>query len=183
MQSNMIKLKPLIEGLHMDPKASKLGEVKRIARIAKKHASYFLEQTGLEYPDQFTMKIKTIPGKGYEDALAIYKIHSILSGRPVFWMNSNLPDMVAKWDDPMPIIRVLTDNIIHEWWHAISELLRVMKYGQQRKVRTPIPKMYGPTEEREAVAFVGWAFYGKEKVMEPYFKLAIKEFNSFSVYD
>ena len=77
----------------------------------------------------------------------------------------------------------LTDNIIHEWWHAISELLRVMKYGQQRKVRTPIPTMYGPTEEREAVAFVGWAFYGKEKVMEPYFKLAIKEFNSFSVYD
>lgn len=179
----MIKLKTLIEGLHMDPKLPKLEELERIGSSAKKHAVFFLEKAGLEYPDQFTMKIKTISGKGYEDALAVYRSHSILSGRPTFWMNANLPAMVDKWDDPMPIIRVLTDNIIHEWWHAISELLRVMKYGQQKKVKTPIQKMYGPTEEKEAVAFVGWAFYGKEKAMEPYFQLAIKEFNSFSVYD
>lgn len=162
---------------------STLEELKMVGRTAKKHAAYFLEQAGLEHPEQFIMKIRPIKVRGLENALAIYKHSSILSGRPIFWMNANLPEMIKKWDDPMPVIRILTDNIIHEWWHAISELLRVMKYGQQKEVKSPIPEKYGQKEEDEAMAFVGWVFYGEGKEYESYFKLAIKEFNAFSVYD
>lgn len=166
----------------IDESSISLEELKDIANTAKKHAIFFLEEAGLKYPDYFTMKITSFKGE-HAGHLALYKFGSIRSGKPIFWMNSDLPEMMKKWQTPAPIIRVLTENIVHEWWHAITDLLRIMKYSQQRTVKTPIPDTYGATEEEEAIEFAKWAFYGTPSNKESYFKSAIQEFNSFSIYD
>ncbi len=155
-----------------------LEELESICLTAKKHAAFFLDAKGFDHADDFTLKIRAFPGNNMERSIAIYRNNSILLKKPIFWINIRIAEILKKLRYTDPLIRMVTASIIHEWWHAISNFLRVMKYIEKKPIKTPIVDTYGPKEEIEAEEFVEWIMFDKgDKRIELYFNLATKEFN------
>ena len=157
----------------------KLKEFKRLGKIAKEQASSFLTKRGLDEANYFVLKIKSFTrGK---DWVAMYSGHTIMSGRPIFWINFDYFVEAEKQEPDINLIWIFVDNIIHEWWHAIMDYLRVMKYWRNHSVKTKVFITPGQEEEDMAEEFIHWVSGSgvTDKKDEDEFKLAIAEFNAF----
>ena len=145
--------------------------------MAKKAAGQILGKAGLESPEFFILRIKELK---QIDWVALYRTHTVLSGRPIFWINSHLPEIIAERDPGASIVRVMTDNILHEWWHAICDAFRASQF-RNVPLKTKVSFQPDRKEEEMAekfIAYCGGDTWGDVSSKEAkYFKDAIQEFN------
>ena len=79
------------------------------------------------------------------------------------------------------MVRAMTHNILHEWWHAICDALRA---AQHRNVKIQTKTSYHPDAQEEDmaekfIAFCDGDAWGVVSEQESkYFELAIEEFNN-----
>ena len=168
----MIKLTEIVE----DNNA--LGKLKKEALVAKKVAAVLLSKKGLTGADYFILRIKE--ASKLKDWVALYRGNSVLSGRPIFWINAHLPEIVRQYDTSVSLTRIMVDNILHEWWHAICDALRA---SQQQNVplKTKVSLQVDQPEEDNAEKFISfcggdvWNSVSEEEAKM--FEGAIQEFN------
>lgn len=168
MEINMIKLSEIAAD------AQSLHQMRKWGIIAKKQASELLGRKGLEDPNYFVLRIKKMTKTS--DWIALYRTNSILSRRPIFWINVDLPAIAREVDPDINVLSVMVDNILHEWWHAIMDMLRVMKYFRRKPIATRVSISPDKQEEEDAEDFMRWAG-GQPSEKEKYFLTAIQEFN------
>lgn len=168
----MISLTEIIkdnESLHM---------LKRQGSMAKKAAVQLLTKKGLEEADYFILRIKELKNV---DWVALYRANSVMSGRPIIWINYRLPEIIQRSDPGENIVRVMTDNILHEWWHAICDALRASQF-RNVPLKTKVSFRPDHVEEGMAekfIAYCGGDTWGDVSSKEAkYFEGAIQEFNS-----
>ncbi len=156
-----------------------LQEMKKWGLIAKRQAAKLLNSKGLENADYFVLRIKE--NSKLKDWIALYRSYSVLSGRPIFWINARLPEIVRKEDPDINVIRVIVDNILHEWWHAICDALRTARF-RNVSTKTQVSSFPDQAEEDDAELFISfcggnvWNNVNEKKAK--YFQQAIKEFNN-----
>lgn len=166
----MIKLKEIVND------NAALQNMKRLGAQGKKAAADLLGKRGLKDPDYFTLKFKRVSNPNW---IAQYRSYSIMSGRPIFWMNINLPEVVKDYDPDANIVWILTDNILHEWWHAIMDAFRITQLKGKVKVDLFVSSSSDQKEENQAEEFIQWVV-DKNRVnsnADKYFSSVIKEFN------
>ena len=170
----MIKLTEIIKD------NDNLRTLKKAGAAAKKAATQLLGKAGLESPEFFVIKIKEMPKYGM-NWVASYRTHTIMNGRPIFWLNVHLPEIIKTAAPGENIVRVMTDSIIHEWWHAISEAFRIHQF-RQVPLKTKVSFQPDQKEEDMAekfIAYCGGDTWGDVSSKEAkYFEGAIQEFNS-----
>lgn len=153
-----------------------LQMMKKYGASAKKVAAQLLTKKGLQEADYFILRIKY--ESRLKDWVALYRSHTVMSGRPIFWINGHLPEIMKEQGVDVHIVRIMTDNILHEWWHAICESLRVFKM-RGAQVTTPIDDF---DEEDLAEKFISWCGGDAWRVVDDneaqVFESAIKEFNA-----
>ena len=148
--------------------------------MAKKVAVELLSKKGLEEADYCILRIKEMPKYGM-NWVASYRTHSIMSGRPIFWINVHLPEIVRQTDPGMNLIRVMADNILHEWWHAICEAFRIHQF-RNVPLKTKVSFRPDQAEEDMAEKFIAycggdtWGDVSSKEAKD--FEGAIQEFNS-----
>ena len=168
----MIKLTEILQD------SEELRHFKNEGATAKKAAAFLLSQKGLDAADGFILRLKE--QSKLKDWIALYRSHSVMSGTPIFWINSNLREYARQIDPSINIVRVMTDSIIHEWWHAICEALKMASYRKTPLKIQVVEDM--KVEEQMAekfIAFCGgdaWSVVSDKEA--EYFELAIEEFNN-----
>jgi hypothetical protein len=163
----MIKLTEIVKN------NEQLLRMKKAGLVAKKAASKMLAAKGMVDPDYFILRIKPFDAIKDPNWIALYRTHSVLSGRPIFWMNANL-EQIAKEDGPdVNVIAVLIDNILHEYWHAITDLFRAMKFRKDVNITTKVAIRPDDHEEDEAEDFMRWC-KGTPSGYDAYFEKAIQ---------
>jgi hypothetical protein len=156
------------ENLHM---------LKKQGSMAKKAAAQLLGKKGVESPEFFILRIKELKNV---DWVALYRTHTVMSGRPIIWINYHLPEIIKERDPGANIVRVMTDNILHEWWHAICDAFRASQF---RNVPLKTKVSFHPDHKEEVmaekfIAFCGGDTWGDVSEKEAnYFAGAIQEFN------
>ena len=153
-------------------------KLKKEAAIAKRVACDLLAKKGLNDPDYCILRLKQV--SKLKDWIALYRTNSVLSGRPIFWINSDLPEIARREGADVKLTRIMVDNILHEWWHAICDALRA---SQQRNVpvKTKVSSMPDNIEEDHAEKFISfcggdaWNTISDEEMKM--FEGAIQEFN------
>jgi hypothetical protein len=169
----MIKLVEIIKD------NEELRQLKKAGSAAKKAAAQLLGKAGLESPGFFVLRIKEMPKYG-TNWVASYRTHTIMNGRPIFWINHKLPEIIRRADPGVSIVRVMTDSIIHEWWHAICEAFRIHQF-RNVPLKTKVGFQPDHVEEEMAekfIAFCGGDIWKDVSEKEAkYFKHAIQEFN------
>ena len=149
--------------------------LKKQGAMAKKAATQLLGKRGLEEPEYFILRIKELKNV---DWVALYRTNSVISGRPIFWINYRLSEMIDEGEN---IVRVMTDNILHEWWHAICDALRASQF---RSVPLKTKVSFRPDKVEEGMAEKFIAYCGGDTWRDvsskeaKYFEGAIQEFNS-----
>jgi hypothetical protein len=155
-----------------------LHMLKKQGSMAKKAATQLLTKKGLEEADYFILRIKE--SSKLKNWVALYRTHSIMSGRPIFWINSHLPEIVRQYDPDINMVRVMVDNILHEWWHAICDAFRASQF-RNVPLKTKVSFRPDQTEEDMAekfIAYCGGDTWGDVSSKEAkYFADAIQEFN------
>jgi hypothetical protein len=140
-----------------------LRMMKKYGAAAKRAASHLLTRKGLEEADYFILRIKEF--KKDKDWVAMYRSHSVMSGRPIFWINALLPEIAKEQGVDFPMVRIMTDNILHEWFHAICEALRMfrMRGGRSKQTWTILTKKKWPrSSSRGAAGMRGESFRMKK---------------------
>jgi hypothetical protein len=122
-------------------------KLKTDAAIAKKVTSELLGKKGLNDPDYFILRLKE--SSKLKDWIALYRTNSVLSGRPIFWINAKLPEIARREGADIKLTRIIVDNILHEWWHAICDALRA---SQQRNVPLKTKISFQPDNNEEDLA-------------------------------
>lgn len=168
----MIFLRDLIE------ENDELLQLKKMGLVAKRQASDLLSKKGLNDSWYFILRIKQFPGKTRNLGwVALYRHSSILSGKPIFWMNSDIREIMKDYDPDANIVRIFVDNILHEWWHAIMDFFRVMKFYRKVDIKSNFSPRVDQQEEEDAEDFMRWVG-GESSDKEEMFKSAIEEFNN-----
>lgn len=156
-----------------------LRMMKKYGASAKKVAAQLLKKKGLEEADYFILRIKEMPKYGH-DWVASYRSNTVMSGRPIFWINVHLPEIMKDHGVDTHIVRIMTDNILHEWWHAICEAFRIAQF-RNVPLKTKVSPRTDQKEEDDAELFISycggdaWRNVTEEKAK--YFEHAIQEFN------
>ena len=149
--------------------------LKKQGAMAKKASVQLLGKRGLEEPEYFILRIKELKNVNW---VALYRTNSVISGRPIFWINYRLSEMIDEGEN---IVRVMTDNILHEWWHAICDALRASQF-RSVPLKTKVSFRPDKVEEDMAekfIAYCGGDTWGDVSSKEAkYFEGAIQEFNS-----
>lgn len=154
------------------------NKLKKDAAIAKRVAGELLGKRGLNDPDYCILRLKEV--SKLKDWVALYRTNSVLSGRPIFWINAQLPEIARQENVGVNLTRIIVDNIIHEWWHAICDALRA---SQQRNVplKTKVSSFPDATEEVLAEKFISYCggdvWHDVSEKEAKYFEGAIQEFN------
>lgn len=167
----MIKLKQIIK------ENNELDRFKKLAIVGKRIAAEMLTKKGLQEADYFILKVKKASNPEW---IAQYRTNSVLSGRPIFWINQDLEKICYEYDPNINVLTVLVDNIIHEWFHAITDMFRIVSY---RRIDVGVSYSAKPDqkEENDAEDFMRWITNAEgtvspEKAM--YFKKCIDVFNN-----
>ena len=154
--------------------------LKKQGAMAKKASVQLLTKKGLEEADYCILRIKEMPKYGM-NWVALYRTHSVISGRPIFWINVHLPEIARQYDVNPDLVRIMTDNILHEWWHAICDALRASQF-RNVPLKTKVSFRPDKVEEDMAekfIAYCGGDTWGDVSSKEAkYFEGAIQEFNS-----
>jgi hypothetical protein len=166
----MIKLNEIVQSNNKRTRMIKLG------KVAKAAAAKMLSAKGMLEADYFILRIKPFNSIKNQDWIALYRTHSVLSGRPIFWMNEDLERIAREIDPDYSVGHVLVDNILHEYWHAIMDMFRALQW-RQKKVTTKVQSMPDQKEEDDAEDFMRWV-KGIPSGKDEYFETAIKEFNA-----
>ena len=156
-----------------------LRTLKKQGSMAKKASVQLLSKRGLEEADYFILRLKE--SSKLKNWVALYRTHSIMSGRPIFWINANLPEIVNQYDPDVNLVRVMTDNILHEWWHAICDAFRASQF-RNVPLKTKVSFQPDQKEENMAEKFIAYcggdAWNDVSEKEAKYFADAIQEFNS-----
>src|SRR5271169_6753023 len=92
----MIKLVEIIKD------NAELRMLKQCGSKAKRMASELLAKRGLENPEYFILRIKE--ASKIQNWVALYRTHSVMSGRPIFGINSHLPEIARRYDPNINLI-------------------------------------------------------------------------------
>lgn len=109
------------------------AEFESIVERAAEEARSLLRANGLnDDVSAFRIKIKEFSGKRRTNWVALYRPGTaFISGKAIFWVNSELQDLVIEQLDPRStedlkteIYHNLIDTFLHEAAHAICDVMR-----------------------------------------------------------
>jgi len=84
-------------------------------KTLRNEAAGLLEAVGIH--DRFVVKVRPIP----EGCLGLYRGGSQFRGKPIFWINSNLPKLASEEGVTDRFDEMVLDTILHEYGHVIYE--------------------------------------------------------------
>lgn len=72
---------------------------------------------------EFTVKVKPFPGNRQHD-MAMYRSMTQFKGKPIFWINEQLPSMAKKRGVESSMGEIIDDTLYHEYGHLVAEWAR-----------------------------------------------------------
>jgi hypothetical protein len=92
---------------------------KKTVQESKEQAIAKLKSFGIE--DSFQVKIKRASKPYTSNFIGQYRAGSQFRSGPIFWVNPELPSLLAEERTSTPIATVVEDTILHEYGHVIWE--------------------------------------------------------------